>query len=338
MSSPSRALGTIIEIPVTDIEVRDRVGLFWADKALQIGAAIAADGQNDPIKVRRTGSKAEKPWSLVAGLHRLRGCELAMVPTIHAIEVRGDADELRLIEVSENLHRRDFEPLERAMFVRALADIYERHFYEGREGLSAQQIGQLNRWEAVRNTITTRDADKVDIEAALLEEEYSPDIVSGLSSWQDQLLTDEPVSARILRDCLFIHRTIIAPLDRNLVRNFATHPEGRSRKTLMKIGAIQKEDQRRAVVQWLTNHPGAVLDQALEALGAVRPAIKAPAEGQSKYMNNAQANLDRLSAKSWREWAPTLAQTIKPSSLIAVRDAIEARLKEIGSKTGDDDE
>lgn len=338
LSATNAEVGNIIEIPVESVEIGERVGMFWADKALQIGAAIAADGQNDPIKVRRAGPKAAKPWVLVAGLHRLQGSIAVYLPTIQAIVVQGDQEALRLIEVSENLHRRDFEPLERAMFVRALADIYERRFYEGCEGLSVHQVGQLNRWKALRDNLTTRDEVKADIEAELLEEGYSPDIVSGLSGWQGQLISNEPVSARILRDCLFIHRTIIAPFDRALIAKLAVHPEGRSRKSLMEIGKVATLDQRRAIIEWLASRPGATLGQAIDELGEKRAAKAPPADGQEKYRSNALSNLERLSSRSWRDIAPDVVRAIKPGALGAFRDAINARLAEIGTETGGVDE
>lgn len=326
ISPKHAALGPVLELPVKDVAIHERVGLFWIDKAMQIGASIAADGQNDPIKVRKAGPRSDKPWALVAGLHRLRGCELAMLPTVVALEVEGSDDDLRLIEASENLHRRDFEPLERAMFVRALADIYERRFTDGHDGLSAQQIGQINRWQMLRDNVRLRDEQKVDAEAEMLGEEYSPAIVAGLGGWQAKTAEEAGISERTLRDCLLIHRAIIEPAPRDLIKQFATHAEGRSRKALMKLTSVGRDEQRRAIIEWLIAHPDASLDNALHACGLAK-ADSAPApNGQTKLMNNAGANLDRLSASSWREWAPTLAAKIKPSALVAVRDAIEARL------------
>ena len=259
---------------------------------------------------------------------------LAYMPNIQAIVVEGDEDALRLIEVSENLHRRDFEPLERAMFVRALADIYERRFCEGRDGLNAQQIGQIKRWESVRDNLTARDEVKVDIEASMLEEECSPAIVAGLYGWQAPTAEDAGISERTLRDCLFIHRTLIAPFDRALIAKLAIHPEGRSRKSLMEIGKVAILDQRRAIIEWLVARPGATLGQAIDELGEKRAAKAPPADGQEKFRSNALSNLERLSARTWRDLAPDLARAVKPSALSAVRDAIDLRLAEIGAEDG----
>ncbi|MFY9350340.1 MAG: MucR family transcriptional regulator [Sphingobium sp.] len=47
-------------------------------------------------------------------------------------------------------------------------------------------------------------------------------------------------------------------------------------------------------------------------------------------MDNAGANIARLSAEQQRSWAPAFADTIKPSALEAMRDAIVARMQAEG--------
>ncbi|MFK5126602.1 hypothetical protein, partial [Klebsiella pneumoniae] len=79
---------------------------------------IAELGQRDPIKVRRN-TKAGKPWVLVVGRHRLEGCRAEGI-NVWAIEVKGKAEDFVDLEASENLHRRDLNPIERAIFVHSL--------------------------------------------------------------------------------------------------------------------------------------------------------------------------------------------------------------------------
>lgn len=62
----------VLELDPATIDVSGRVGLFYPEKAEAYAALIARDGQRTPITVRRNGSRAKLPWTLVAGLRR--GC------------------------------------------------------------------------------------------------------------------------------------------------------------------------------------------------------------------------------------------------------------------------
>lgn len=313
---------TIIELEPNVIGQGNRIGLFWPDKAKAMGALMKRDGQNDPIKVRK-GRKGEEPWVLVAGLHRLVGAMMEGLK-VKAIVVEGDALQLRLVEASENMHRRDFGPIEKALFVRALADVYEAQFIRDFGGASAQEIGQRKRWEAERGLVHN-GADKL----ADIEAEHSAATIAGLYGWQDQAATALGMSPRSLRDYLFIHRTLIAPLPDHY-EELARHPIGAKRKTVMELAEIGDLENRRAVIDCLLEYPvGLTIAQAKEIVGIKDRAAKGKAAGQSKYMDNAGTNLDRLSESGWRQFAPRLAAAIKPSALREVRDAIDARLAEI---------
>ena len=314
---------TIIEIDPNTVAHSKRIGLFWSDKAKAIGALMKRDGQNDPIKVRVGGKGDQSRYVLVAGLHRLIGAADAGI-MVKAIVVQGDELQLRLIEASENMHRRDFGPIEKALFVRALADVYEAQFTRDFGGASAQEIGARKRWEAERHLVQN-GAEKL----AELEADHSADTMSGLYGWQEKTAEALGMSSRDLRRFLLIHRQIIAPLPDHY-EDLARHPIGQKRKSVMEIAEIGDVDNRRAVIDCLLEYPvGLTIAQAKEIVGIKERAAKAAATGQSKYMDNAGSNLDRLSESGWRQFAPRLAAAIKPSALRDVRDAIDARLAKI---------
>lgn len=77
----------IMELPIASVGVGIRIGFYNPEHAARLGASIAAEGQHDPIHVKRNGNAAKLPWTLVAGLHRMRGAELAGLTTIDAIQV-----------------------------------------------------------------------------------------------------------------------------------------------------------------------------------------------------------------------------------------------------------
>lgn len=73
----------VLSLSPHDVLVGERLGAFWPDKAAAIGQLMAEDGQNEPIKVRANGPRAAKPWTLVAGHHRLEGAMLAGLVLTH---------------------------------------------------------------------------------------------------------------------------------------------------------------------------------------------------------------------------------------------------------------
>lgn len=312
---------TIIEIDPNEVRYSNRIGLLWPEKVEAMAALMKRDGQNDPIKVRKSGIDGSD-WMLVAGLHRLEGAKRAGM-MVKAIVVDGDEMQLRLIEASENMHRRDLGPIEKALFVRALADVYEAQFTRDFGGASAQEIGARKRWQTERD-LAQNGAEKL----ADLEATHSADTMSGLYGWQESAAEALGMSSRDLRRFLLIHRQIVAPLPDHY-EDLARHPTGQTRKNVQKLAEIVDLDDRRNVIDCILEWPvGKItVEQAMAEVGCADPKGPAPAQGQTKFLNNAAANLDRLSASSWRSWAPTLAEKVKPSALIAVRAALDARIE-----------
>lgn len=320
---------TIIEIDPNTVGYSNRIGLLWPDKVEAMAALMKRDGQNDPIKVRKTPDGGN--WMLVAGLHRLEGAKLARL-MVKAIVVEGDPLQLRLIEASENMHRRDLGPIEKALFVRALADVYEAQFTRDYGDASPQSIGQRKRWATVNQALAEVDADAA--------ASHSAEIISGLYGWQDKAADALGMTSRSLRDFLLIHRQIIAPMPDHY-EDLARHPVGQKRANVMKLAEIGDLNDRFAVVNCIIEADGKItVEQAMAEVGCAVTKGPAPAQGQTKFLNNAAANLDRLSASSWRSWAPTLAEKVKPSALVAVRAALDARIEALrasGDLTEDDE-
>lgn len=315
----------VFKLSPAAVVVGRRIGLFWPEKASALGALMKRDGQNDPIKVRHKGSE----WLLVTGLHRLRGAIEAGLETIDAIEVEASAAELVLIEASENIHRRDFGPIERALFVRRLADLAEARWSEGHDGLTAQQIGQVKRWERERQKApgVVRADDAIEMES-----EYSAATIAGLYGWQEGVAEALGLSARSIRDSLKIHRQLIAPFEPELWELLARAPLGQKRAVLMELADIVDEATRRLVIDTIVEDDIGEIKSVADAMiaaGARAPANKPRLSGDTKWMNGAQSNLQRLSAAGWRSFAPTLVEMATPSVLVELRAAIDARLGEV---------
>lgn len=311
----------VLQLDPETILTGERIGLFWPDKAAALGKLMAQDGQNDPIKVRKSGPRAKQPWTLVAGLHRLEGAKMEGLRAIDAIEVFGDTEQLRAIEASENIHRRSFAPIERACFVRAIADAAEARMKGQHEGLTQQQIAIRARWEAERAKAAgvVRPDDLADAEA-----DYTSANLASVYGWSDATAESLGLSRRAMFRDLALHRALVAPFP-DLYRDLARHPIiGENASALREIAAVKDEFQRGKLIRTLISYPAATVAQAKELAGIAAPSSSAPATGATKYMNNALSNIERLSAGQQRDFIPALLKALKPSALDALVEQIAA--------------
>lgn len=120
-------MAEIKSLPLDKIMVPERLRLVEEDHALAIQASIVEHGLINPITVRATPAAA-RPYTLVAGAHRLRAIELLDEGEIEAIIVKADADEAVLVEITENLFRNELSALDRAMFVMSYREVWERKY------------------------------------------------------------------------------------------------------------------------------------------------------------------------------------------------------------------
>lgn len=108
-------------IPIVDIgelPADQYVGLIGEGAIACLEARLAVEGLRSPIWVRRNGNAAKTPWSVIAGRHRLSAA-IHLCWSEIAIEQRADArssvDDLRRLQVAENLDRRVLRAVERAL-------------------------------------------------------------------------------------------------------------------------------------------------------------------------------------------------------------------------------
>lgn len=316
---------SVFQIAPDDILIDERIGLFWPDKAAALGKLMAQDGQHEPIKVRKNGARAKKPWTLVVGLHRLEGAKLEGFRVIDAIEVFGDARQLREIEASENLHRRSLAPIERACFVRAIADAAEDRMKGQHEGLSQQQIAIRSRWEAesAKAAGVVREDELAEADAA-----HTTANIAAVYGWSASVAEAIGMSERSVFMDLALHRAIVAPFP-DLYRDLAKHPVAENASALREIASVKDMATRRSLIEGLISNPEMTLAQAKEGLGLSSSAAPTPT-GATKFMNNTTSNLARLSAGDQAKIAPEIVKTMKPTALLALRAALDARIQEEG--------
>ena len=130
----------IIRVDPEAITVADRLRAVDAAWVEAIAESIEHNGQSTPIQVRRLVTGC---WHLVSGAHRLAACQRL------GIEVRAevvDCDDLhaRLIEIDENLFRRELNPLDRAVFLAERKAVYLELYPETKNGAQGGRGGKKN--------------------------------------------------------------------------------------------------------------------------------------------------------------------------------------------------
>ncbi|WP_143146691.1 ParB N-terminal domain-containing protein [Novosphingobium sp. NDB2Meth1] len=161
-------------LPIAEISELDDasyVGFIVDDAVTHLVARMAAEGQHNPIWVRRNGNAAKVRHSVIAGRHRLRAAKLLGWTEI-AAEVRAGPDSdvptLKRLQLAENLDRRVLRPIERACF------IMERWAEAARalprsEPTSQQSKAIRARWDVLAETANTQGIDRKAADQATAE-------------------------------------------------------------------------------------------------------------------------------------------------------------------------
>lgn len=108
---------------VKDLRARSEQGSRWArdqiDELQALGEHMREHGQIQPIRVFRT--ERGRRYQVLVGHRRVMAAELVELPSVMAVILPEEPDELQKLEyqVGENVHRRNFNDMERAR-------IYER--------------------------------------------------------------------------------------------------------------------------------------------------------------------------------------------------------------------
>ncbi len=310
--------GIVIEVLPADIRVPERLGALHPDKGAAIGKLMLRDGQHEPIKIKRNGPRAEYKWDLVAGEHRHYGATVEGL-ILKALEVEGDEVTLRQIEASENIERASRSPLERASFVRAIADAAEARLKDQHGDLSPQEIGIRKRWEELRTKAPGVERDETLNDA---EAEHSGVNFTRLYGWRAETAAAIGMSVESVKKDLALHRALIAPFP-DRWRDLATHPTVGDNASALREIASYAVDARREIIEGLLEAPEMTLQQALDGLGLTQPKAAA-ATGATKFMNNAGSNISRLTESQQRQFIPVLLQALKPKALAELVSQIEA--------------
>lgn len=121
-------------ISISDIHIGERLREIDEDHAQAIALSIGEIGLQSPIQVRPTPAQKGGKFTLVAGGHRLRGCQIAGLTEIDAFVVKADGRQAQLLEIAENLFRNDLSIIDRAIFVQQYRALWEEEHGEIKRG------------------------------------------------------------------------------------------------------------------------------------------------------------------------------------------------------------
>jgi hypothetical protein len=113
----------VLSLPLDLVVVADRLRPVNADYVELIAASMGERGQDTPIKVGPPD--AEGRHRLIAGGHRVAAAQALGWDKIDAIVTEATGLQAELIEVDENLMRRELNALDRAVFLAKRQAIYE---------------------------------------------------------------------------------------------------------------------------------------------------------------------------------------------------------------------
>lgn len=133
-------MSQIHDIEISKISIGDRLRALDPDWVTLLAVSITDIGLRSPVLVARSGDK----FQLMAGLHRLEAVRSLGKSKIQAI-VSDDSDlKRRLVEVEENLARRDLSELDRGAFFAEKQRLYlllNPETAQGKAGAHARWYG-----------------------------------------------------------------------------------------------------------------------------------------------------------------------------------------------------
>lgn len=212
-------MAAALSLPISDIAIGDRIGFFNEAHALRLGASFAQEGQRAPIQVKRNGNAAKQRWTLVAGLHRLRGAESigwAEIGAIQVADAKTSADDLRRLELSENLTHRFRRPIERAIMMVEQARLEEALDHPG-------NVGEAS----IKRALRVRQGTSV--------------IVTGVDDWRTRTAKAFGCSLSLLEKHQRIHRAIYEAMP-ELAQALNDHPLGESLSAMSKLAALPLDE------------------------------------------------------------------------------------------------
>ena len=159
VAPPARPEPVAQEIEIASIAMRDRLRDVDPDNVEMLAVSMDERGLGSPIWVRAAQTGPE----LIAGAHRLTAAKRIGWATIKAQVYDVDALEARMMEIDENLFRRDLSELDRAVSLAERKKLYEARHPEARKG-GDRRSDQNDKFVALIPSFTTATAQKLGVD------------------------------------------------------------------------------------------------------------------------------------------------------------------------------
>lgn len=326
MNSPSTFGKELLRVAPSDIHIPTRLGLYFPDKAAALGRLMAISGQRTPITVRASlGTAFEKhgkPWTLIAGRHRLGGALIEELPLVLALErIGGSAADALDEEASENLDRREQPPLERAIFIHATCEAAKARLGDA----SQQSLAAKARWDRVKSGAIRAD------QALQDDVDDASDTMSLAYGWAESVAEAFGRDKRSIHRALKLHRMIIEPIP-EMVQALSDHPVVGSNAAQLKVIAdLPGENQRRAVIEALLADPELSADEARVQVGIAGAAKTGPAQPYDKFTGQISTGWGRLSVPQRREFIARIPAMLGSDDMKRrLRDLLNEELGDAG--------
>ncbi len=157
-------------VPLDQIEVGDRLRSVDADWVALIAASMREHGQRAPIEVRKIGRSGK--YALIAGAHRLAALREIEADTAACVVLKVTDLEAQLLEIDENLCRRELSPLDRATFLAERKRVYEELHPETKHGGDRKSDQACNLAHLIPS-FTEATAQKLGLDASTLRRSLS---------------------------------------------------------------------------------------------------------------------------------------------------------------------
>jgi len=151
--------GTTRDIAISDIEVGDRLRVADRDWVGELMKSIEINGLLQPLVVRAIRRKGQRPFALLAGMHRLAACTSLGFQAVACRVVDADDQQAMLIEIDENIAHHELNYMDRAVALVERQGIYEALHPETKAGgdrksadyLEKNQTGNIPVWSFAKD-------------------------------------------------------------------------------------------------------------------------------------------------------------------------------------------
>ncbi|GAN89880.1 chromosome partitioning nuclease protein ParB [Gluconobacter frateurii M-2] len=146
----------IEQIAVSEISFGDRLRKVDPDYVALLKTSISEDGIRQPIELR----KSRRGYILIAGAHRLTAARELEFDTVPCLIKTANETQAKLLEIDENLFRRDLSVMDRSAFLAERKAIYEELYPETKAG-GDRRSDQNDKLVGLVPTFTAETAEKL---------------------------------------------------------------------------------------------------------------------------------------------------------------------------------